>query len=46
MPGATIESIAEFVAVHHLERPFVKPRRSDAKPDGRGRAVGDDEGGE
>ena len=46
MPAAIIGSIAEFVAEHHVERPFVKRRRGDAKPNGRGRSPGDDEAGE
>jgi hypothetical protein len=46
MPAAIIASIGEFIAVHHVERPFVKRRRGDAKSEGRGRGPGDDEGDE
>jgi hypothetical protein len=46
MPPAIIGSIGDFIAEHHVERPFVKRRREDAKPEGRGRGPGDDEGGE
>lgn len=43
MPAAIIESIGEFIAVHHVERPFVKRRRGDAKPRVRSGGVGGDE---
>ena len=46
MPPAIIGSLGDFIAEHHVERPFVKRRREDAKPEGRGRGPGDDEGGE
>jgi Protein of unknown function (DUF3305) len=46
MPAPIIESIGAFIAAHHVERPFVKRRRGDAKPEARGGGVGGDEGGE
>ena len=42
MPGAIVAAIGDFIAEHHIERPFVKRRRAPANPQGR---VGDDEEG-
>ena len=42
MPAAIIATIGDFVAAHHVERPFVKRRRERAQ----GRRVDDEEGGE
>jgi hypothetical protein len=46
MPAAIIETIGDFIAEHHVDRPFVRRRRADAMPQmDRGRAE-DEEGGE
>jgi hypothetical protein len=44
MPSAIIGAIGDFIAEHHVERPFVKRRRAPANPQGRVRD--DEEGGE
>ena len=46
MPAEIIETIGNFIVKHHVERPFVKRRRADAKPAAGGRRRDDDEGGE
>ena len=32
MPAEIAEAIAEFIAEHHVERPFLKRRRQPAEP--------------
>jgi hypothetical protein len=46
MPAAIIETIGDFVAEHHVERPFVKRRRGQAKPQAGARGADEEEGGE
>jgi hypothetical protein len=46
MPAAIAERIGEFVAEHHVERPFVKRRRDRAEPRGPARRADDEENGE
>jgi len=47
MPPSIQQVVAEFVAEHHVERPFLKRKRDRANPEAlarRGRASGDDVG--
>jgi Protein of unknown function (DUF3305) len=46
MPAAIIAKIGDFIAEHHVERPFVKRRRGDAKPQPRAGGADDEERGE
>jgi hypothetical protein len=46
MPSAIIGRIEDFIARHHVERPFVKRRREDAKPEAAGHRANDREEGE
>ena len=46
MPAVIVERIEDFVARHHVERPFVKRRRDDAKPRAGVRRAEDQEDGE
>jgi hypothetical protein len=32
MPSEVVEAITQFLAEHHVERPFVKRRRQPAEP--------------
>jgi hypothetical protein len=32
MPSEVVEAIVQFLAEHHVERPFVKRRRQPAQP--------------
>jgi Protein of unknown function (DUF3305) len=43
MPAAIIEIIEDFIARHHVERPFVKRRRDRAEPQAGGRRADDQE---
>jgi Protein of unknown function (DUF3305) len=45
MPAAIIERIEDFVARHHVERPFVKRQRDRAEPQAVGRRAHDQEDG-
>jgi hypothetical protein len=46
MPAVIVERIEDFIARHHVERPFVKRRRDDAKPRAAVRRAEDQEDGE
>jgi hypothetical protein len=43
MPAAVIETIDNFIAEHHVERPFSKRQRDRGEPQMPGRASGDRE---
>jgi hypothetical protein len=46
MPAAIAEAIVEFIARHHVERPFVKRRRERAESQAPARGEEEREGGE
>jgi Protein of unknown function (DUF3305) len=46
MPAAIIATIGDFIAEHHVERPFVKRRREKAKPQAHGGGADEEEGRE
>jgi hypothetical protein len=46
MPAEIIKTIDDFVAEHHVERPFVKRQREQAHVQAQSRRMEDEEGGE
>jgi hypothetical protein len=42
MPEAIVEAVADFIAEHHVERPFQKRKRDRADPEALGRRSGEE----
>jgi hypothetical protein len=45
MPAGIIRTIQDFIAEHHIERPFVKRRRERSQMQAQGRRIDDEEAG-